>query len=477
VAVNRKADSHHVLLSGLLILVMSDLFLESYAFSKKKEICMKKKLNIVALVLLSPLAFATPGEILQRACRRSVMNSSTTDKIFSPILLDDRAEDLVDMPEAMERNLSKMEGLKLLKGEATQIPWSDSYWPISRGGLGQRYQVDDVRFLEWKESFDYIAQNPADQVFRTGNPSLLAPAEKYDLMISSTEGSFTQTQWSDGREYLERTGRVEGWMGSCHGWAAASMMMKEPKKIIEVSVNGKKLPFYPSDVKGLATGLWAAGGFQKKFIGGRCNLQNPPTDTHHRSRDNECLDTNPGTWHLVVVNQIGKSRRPFIMDARSTYEVWNHPVFRYSYSYYNPATNDVSQSLEKARVKVGGWTDPRSSVRARNARWIVGIHMTADYAVENEPSTEENQASEFSSEEYRYDLELDQNGNIVGGEWYTEHPDFLWVPVKGSFPGGQPVVVNPDLMSDGEKIAAKHLARGGKLSGAIVQALVDRSNQ
>jgi len=30
---------------------------------------------------------------------------------------------------------------------------------------------------------------------------------------------------------------------------------------------------------------------------------------------------------------------------------------------------------------------------------------------------------------YLYDLELDRNGNIIGGEWYrNEHPDFEWLP-------------------------------------------------
>ena len=29
----------------------------------------------------------------------------------------------------------------------------------------------------------------------------------------------------------------------------------------------------------------------------------------------------------------------------------------------------------------------------------------------------------------RYDLELDENFEIIGGEWYTSaHPDFLWTP-------------------------------------------------
>ncbi len=436
---------------------------------------MKRLIILASFLSFIPPASATPAKLFQSACRRNIMLASTPDKIFSPILSDDRAEDLVDRPDLMVKNLQKMDELKLRAGQSADIPWSDSYWPIARGGLGQRYQDEDVRYLEWKDAFDYIAKNPADVIFRDGDPSILAPSEKYDLMISGAVSGFTKAQWTEGRDYLETTGRVEGWMGSCHGWAAASMMMKEPKKKTQVTVEGKNILFYPSDVKGLATGLWAKGGFPMKFIGGRCNLQTPPVDRYNRSRNRSCLDTNPGTWHMVVVNQIGQSRRPFIMDARSTYEVWNHPVYNYSYSYYNPETNEGSPTLEKAKVKVGAWNDPRSLVRAENAKWIVGIHMTVDYAVENEPSTEEHQLSQNSSDEYRYDLELDQNGEIVGGEWYTDHPDFLWVPSPGVFPGGQPVLLNPDQLTSGQKSAAKKLALEGKLSGSIVNAIVVRS--
>ena len=61
--------------------------------------------------------------------------------------------------------------------------------------------------------------------------------------------------------------------------------------------------------------------------------------------------------------------------------------------------------------------------------------MTVKYAVENQPSTDENQVSEFNSMELVYDLELDDDMNIVGGEWMENaHPDFLWVPQKGAVP-------------------------------------------
>jgi hypothetical protein len=34
---------------------------------------------------------------------------------------------------------------------------------------------------------------------------------------------------------------------------------------------------------------------------------------------------------------------------------------------------------------------------------------------------------------YIYDLELDAEGNIIGGEWYNlYHPDFIWDPAEGA---------------------------------------------
>src|SRR5439155_1542285 len=38
-----------------------------------------------------------------------------------------------------------------------------------------------------------------------------------------------------------------------------------------------------------------------------------------------------------------------------------------------------------------------------------------------------------SGARYMYDLELDANGNLLGGEWYqNQHPDFVWTPLPGA---------------------------------------------
>ena len=62
--------------------------------------------------------------------------------------------------------------------------------------------------------------------------------------------------------------------------------------------------------------------------------------------------------------------------------------------------------------------------------------MVVQYLSEGEPVQENynSAADDFTTEVvYRYDLELDSTDQLVGGEWYTNsHPDFLWVPVRGT---------------------------------------------
>ena len=62
--------------------------------------------------------------------------------------------------------------------------------------------------------------------------------------------------------------------------------------------------------------------------------------------------------------------------------------------------------------------------------------MTVTYVVEKSPVQMDNESALFENlrtVNYRYDLELDAQQNIIGGEWYTiYHPDFLWVPELNS---------------------------------------------
>ena len=64
--------------------------------------------------------------------------------------------------------------------------------------------------------------------------------------------------------------------------------------------------------------------------------------------------------------------------------------------------------------------------------------MIVEYMKETRP--EQNESDDPSYDEigkviYRYDLEVAFDGEIIGGEWYSnKHPDFLWTPEKNARP-------------------------------------------
>jgi hypothetical protein len=126
-----------------------------------------------------------------------------------------------------------------------------------------------------------------------------------------------------------------------------------------------------------------------------------------------------------------------VLDATYDYQVWNQPALGYSYSYFNPQTLAYSDDLAGARVPMAQFTaDKFGRYRSKKAAFVVGITMDFTYVHETLPShASSDDASQDSlrTVRYYYDLELDQQDRVIGGEWYAnQHPDFLWVPKPGT---------------------------------------------
>jgi hypothetical protein len=401
--------------------------------------------------------------------------------------------------------LKQMESQGLMSGELAETPWSDSYWPIYQGILGARYANRNfMGAANWKAHYEFTSQqHTLKAIADKGSPIMLdslGPSEKYDLLIGELtngrtvyeSGYLTPSMWEQGRGYWDDKGEVEAWMGICHGWAVAAYMLPRPSKSVETtSADGKNtLKFYPSDIKGLASYIWAQARVPTRFIGGRCNDKDAKRDPQSgRVLDEDCFDTNPANWHQIVVNQIGLAKKSFVMDATYDYEVWNHPVFSYSYRYFNPETGRQVETLEEATVEMANFSkDKFKKFRSPNAKSVVGIEMDVTYVVETQPSHADVDSASYdatSSVTYMYDIELDAQGRMIGGEWYSnKHPDFLWSPVAdgraasqgdarltGAWDPSQPL---PQFWRD---VAVATAVRTGMPLAGIVEALVEASNK
>ncbi|MEQ1876920.1 MAG: hypothetical protein ABL958_09765 [Bdellovibrionia bacterium] len=363
---------------------------------------------------------------------------------FSEIQPNDRAQWLAQS-ENLITNLREMDNLGLRRGQINKTPWSGDYWPFYQGAIAARH-FDPQYPLEGQEylrKLDYANQNHFLDIFNTGDQAKinqLSAAEKYDLLTGDSNAGLTNHVWSEGKRiYEQHGGNMERWMGYCHGWAPASYMLARPSRALEVtSFDGnRKVKFYPAELKGLASFLWAVSGFESRFIGGRCNAKKPETDEVGRVLDPNCVDTNSGTWHLSIVNQVGQHNKPFIMDATYDYEVWNQPVVSYDYVYFNPQTYSYANSLREAAVSRDQFSNDKfSRYRSSRTAAVAGVAMRVTYLVEtsvNDNETDSPERDLVRSVQYLYDLELDQTGNILGGEWYNNnHPDFLWTPMQNA---------------------------------------------
>ena len=357
-----------------------------------------------------------------------------------------------------------------LEGSSERPLWSDDFWAMERGLTSYRYAFSDW-FNSYREAIESYfqpqewlsLQNPLEE---TSLKKILkwSPAEKYDLTLKDEMFSLTHEQKQEGEAYKNEEGEVEGWMGLCHGWAPASIMVPRPEKPLTlVGLHGVPVTWYPNDIKAMVTLAWANGNWKSNFVGRRCEQKKLKTYANGRIRSGECFDNNPATFHLALGNLIGIEKTSFVMDKAFDYQVWNQPIVSYSFIYFNPLQPSIrSRDWKKVAVlydvkfkKKDRFQKPltrgkfmegsrervrrlRDSQQDGHIKKIVGVIATVDFLVETTPPNHGPSPSEdtVGRDTYLYDLEIAQEGekfSVTGGEWLqNNHPDFFFVPQKES---------------------------------------------
>ncbi|NBY19448.1 hypothetical protein EBQ74_04220 [bacterium] len=351
-------------------------------------------------------------------------------------------------------------------GSIENDAWSDDYWRTRWGQTSYRYGLSE--FNRETTYNDAISSYQSETEWNFLGQTLLpldiskkilfwSPAEKYDLTVGDETFSLTRQQKTAGASSVDSEGNVENWFGICHGWAPAALMA--PRPTIPVTTKVKQnidVTWFPNDIKAMVSLSWANGNYTTNFIGGRCELKEATTLPNGRIKDQSCFDSNPATFHLALGNMIGKAKAGFVFDKSFDYEVWNQPVIAYETLYFNPLnTNSRSYDWRKVAVPYdryfkqhdrfqhplsrGRWNPQLSGYDDSKIQYIVGAITTVVYLAEIRPNqTLEIQEDKKYRETYTYDLEIEAvNGRWAasGGEWHeNSHPDFLWVPQKGSVP-------------------------------------------
>lgn len=366
--------------------------------------------------------------------REQIMGLETRSLITALPVPDsgDSVERLLDPGATVERNIDNLKSFQY--AESKIQPWADSYWPTYRGQIAYRYADGRVpNSKSWDVHYGFAQSHPASGIVATGNVSLinlLSPAEKYDFVMGDPSFSLTRYSWLQGQKRADEGRGVATWMGICHGWSAASHMgapfPKQP--VVVYSRTGVPVTFFPQDVKALQSMLWANGSPDSRFVGNRCNVYRPRKNAYGRIVDPVCFDTNPSVWHLAVTNQLGRNQRSFVFDATYDAEVWNFPVLSARINYFQPQTFEQKQNWQDAAIPLSDYRlDKFREFRPKEAVSVVGVYMDVTYVIEIEPGQNRVNDMPTKTVRYIYDLELDANNNVIGGEWYSNaHPDFIW---------------------------------------------------
>jgi len=218
---------------------------------------------------------------------------------------------------------------------------------------------------------------------------------KYDLAYNrGRSAAASWERWDTGpqrnRNTSRRVGlfafgsrRVPHWYGHCNGWTAAAIRHAEPTK----SVRRNGVVFTPADIKGLLAEIY---------------IYNETLNVAGSS-----YTINPGTFHAILANWLGRGAHPVGMEADPGEEKWNYPIYAFACSSARRANNRVEVKVNLAYAKDTNG-EHNESPRLRRVKY------------------------------FHYTLSLNQAGEITGGYFHRDSAfiDLLWIPVNPK-QGGQ----------------------------------------
>ncbi len=271
-----------------------------------------------------------------------------------------------------------------LEGEATNVPWASSYWPVYQDSLNHRWQGADSLSTAAKYGEAFGVEGIEDKVSRHHG------IDKYK---SRTACKTDDECNSDLAEACAKRHGAEGgfciptWWGICHAWAPAAILHPEPLR--PVTRNG--VTFEINDIKALVTLMNDKAAY--RFVSLRCDASESQGEIEYdqwqrpTGADKACKDTNPGTYHVLLTNYLGLQGQSFVEDRTFDAEVWNQPLRGYR----------ITEMTE---------------VTAQQANQLVGVQPEGEFAPA-EHSAEGTLAKDAWHHEAAYDVAGGQRVSVI----------------------------------------------------------------
>jgi hypothetical protein len=260
------------------------------------------------------------------------------------------------------------------EGEVEKTPWAGSYWPTYNDSINYR----------WDGPSSMSAAAKYGAAF--GNAFVENMVSRYHGIDSRTGATVCTTDdqcnGSLGEACAIREGFTSGrciptWFGICHAWAPAAIQLPEPQH--EVFWNG--VTFKVNDLKALASLVY--NSTTSRFVSLRCNRNDGSDEIEYDefgrpiNRQRECRDTNPGTYHLLLANYLGKQKLSFVEDRTQDYQVWNQPLRNYKVLDTRPITASEANELVGVRMTGGETVEKTGTVTSGQLSQLGGFPVVA----------------------------------------------------------------------------------------------------
>ncbi len=295
----------------------------------------------------------------------------------------------------------------------------------------------------------------------------LSPTEKFDLARGDYTYWLTRKVLSSGKVGPHRA----YWEGICHGWAPGSVHHPEPLPSTVRNRDGIEIAFGSADVKALIDYYYGTYQMRVFQMGEKCD---DDLDSNPIAGKGDCGggDVNAGAFHIVLLNNIGFRKLPVVADVSRFKEVWNNAIYWYRTQQVG-TSGPTQNSARGTHSRVHMITEVRypsdderlmPQWQATAQRWneqtrTWSTNTPADEIEAPEDGVAINQADyaskyRYESAQYDYWLELDAQGQIIGGEWTSDvwvngrvvdgkwvaahwevqpRPDFVWSKNKLNF--------------------------------------------
>lgn len=312
----------------------------------------------------------------------------------------------------------------------SHVPWAGDYWATMHGGISFRWQEPFDADSEDYKDFIYAIPTAAKLAqMTTAQLNKLSPAEKYDVWQGRTDLKDPNSATGRQRQFMLNSAKwnkdnlgedsIPSWTGICNGWSLAAINEPYPKQAVtQTLADGRKITFYPDDINALASQIYFdyQPAINVARLGAMCDEAEPATNASGRVKSPLCRDVNPMSFHIALARYLAKDR-PFVFDVEPAEETWNQPIYGYELELKNK--RPITESYHN---------------EADGTTQLVDAHVTIQYVKEARPlkagRTPAQLKEYLTTEEYRYTLEMDDAGTLLGGEWKKDSaiPDFLWRP-------------------------------------------------